>query len=200
MTTTTNNQLSSYENESEFLHCLQRGDQREFTKLYDRFSAAVFGLILKWVNDNGVAENLLQDVFVKAWRGRELYDPSKGRIFTWLYNITRHQCIDYLRSKAYKRSKISVLSDNLHLMLPGKNTDSVLTDAIGLRKLVRNLKQDEKKVVELMYFKGFTQKEIAEQMNIPLGTVKTKMSRAIKNLREFFLKDLEKGIGSVSLN
>jgi RNA polymerase sigma factor (sigma-70 family) len=200
MTTTTNNQLSSYEDESEILHCLQSGDQRDFTKLYDRFSAAVFGLILKWVNDYGTAENLLQDVFIKAWRSRELYDPSKGRIFTWLYNITRHLCIDYLRSKAYKKSKVSVLSDNLHLVLPGKNTDTVVTDTIGLRKLVRNLKQDEKKVVELMYFKGFTQKEIAELMNIPIGTVKTKMSKAIKNLRRFFLKDLENGIGSISLN
>ena len=200
MITTTNNQLSPCENESELLLCLQSDDQRDLKKFYDRFSAAVFGLILKWVNDYGAAENLLQDVFVKAWRSRGLYDASKGRIFTWLYNITRHMCIDYLRSKAYKKSKASVLSDNLQMLLPGRNTDTVLTDTIGLRKLVRNLKHDEKEVVELMYFKGFTQKEIADQMNIPIGTVKTRMSKAIRNLRQFFIKDLENRIESISLN
>ena len=200
MTTTYNDKTATGENEQEFLYCLQSNDERHFPKLYDRFSAAVFGLILKWVNDTGAAENLLQDVFVKAWRCRHLYDASKGRIFTWLYNITRNMCIDYMRSKAYKKTKASILSDNLPEMLHARNTESILPDTIGLRNLVKTLRSEEKEVVELMYFKGMTQKEIAELKDIPLGTVKTRISRAIKNLRYFFIKDWNQGVESILLN
>ena len=200
MTTTTNNQAIVYGNEQEFIYYLQGNNERHFSKLYDKFSAAVFGLILKWVNDTGAAENLLQDVFVKAWRCRHLYDASKGRIFTWLHNITKNICIDHLRSKAYKKSKASLLSDNLSEVAIAGNTESFLPDTIGLKNLVKTLRHEEKEVVELMYFKGLTQKEIAKLMDIPIGTVKTRMSRAIKKLRYFFIKDWNEVTESILMN
>lgn len=185
--------------ENEMLQCLQ-GCERNFSKLYDNYSAALFGLIISWIQDRETAQNLLQDVFVKAWRSRDLYDAAKGKIFTWLYNITRHICIDHLRSKAYKKSKACLLSDNVPVLLPGCNTNGHEPDTIGLRKLVGSLRKEEKEVIELMYFKGFTQKEIAIIMDTPLGTVKTRMSRAIKNLRNFFKKDWNEGMQTISLN
>ena len=197
---TTVDQNTTTENEQEYLKCLQSNDERRFSKLYDRYSAAVFGLILKWVNDTGVAENLLQDVFVKAWRCRGLYNPDKGRIFTWLHNIARNICIDHLRSKAYKKSKVSLLSDDMPEMLKARNAVNLMPDAIGLRNVVRTLRHEEKEVVEMMYFKGMTQKEIAAIMNIPLGTVKTRISRAIKNLRAFFIKDWNESTAAILLN
>jgi RNA polymerase sigma-70 factor (ECF subfamily) len=197
MTTIINQQTDN--RETEMKQCLLNNDQRLFSKLYDNYSAALFSLILKWIKDKETAENLLQDVFVKAWRNRELYDSSKGKIFTWLYNITRNICIDHLRSKAYKKSRVSVLSDNISALIPGNN-DSMTPDTIGLRKLVNTLRSEEKEVIELMYFKGFTQKEIATLMNTPLGTVKTRMSRAIKNLRYYFKKDWKEAIKTMSLN
>ena len=184
MTTNKTTSLSGYENESELLRCLQSGDQQDFTKLYDWFSGAIFGIILRWINDKGAAENLLQDVFVKAWKNKALYDASKGRIFTWLYNITRHQCIDYLRSKAYKQSRLAILDDIHQGLLPARNTDMILADAIGLRKLVHNLKEEYKVLVELSYFQGYTQDEIAKMLNMPLGTVKTRLRTALIQLRE----------------
>lgn len=184
----------------EILQCLQGNDERLFSKLYDYYSGALFGLIMKWIKDSEVAENLLQDVFLKAWRCREMYDASKGKIFTWLYNISRNICIDYLRSKAYKKSKASLFSDDITSLLPGINTGSVVPDTIGLRKLVDSLRKEEKEVIELMYFKGFTQREIAMLMNTPLGTVKTRMSRAIKNLRYYFNKDWNEAVKTISLN
>lgn len=185
--------------EIDLIHCLQNGDQRHFSTLYDYYSAALFGLILKWTRDAEVAENLLQDVFVKAWRSRELYDASKGKIFTWLYNIARHICIDYLRSKAYKKTKVSLLSDDISVLLPALG-NHMAPDTIGLRKLVNSLRQEEKEVIELMYFKGFTQSEIAVIMGTPLGTVKTRMSRAIRNLRYYFKKDWKNAARAISLN
>lgn len=182
------------------LQCLLSGEQRHFTKLYDAYSGALFNMVGKWIKDPGMAENLLQDVFVKAWRNRNQYDAAKGRIFTWLYNITRSTCIDYLRSKAHKQSKASILSDNLPLLLPETHTGGFLPDHIGLRKLVDSLRKEEKQVIELMYFKGYTQQQIAHIMNTPLGTVKTRMTRAIKNLRYYFKKDWQDAIERISFN
>jgi RNA polymerase sigma-70 factor (ECF subfamily) len=198
MATITNQQIDN--REAEMKECILSTDNRDFSRLYNNYSAALFGLILKWVKDAETAENLLQDVFVKAWRSRELYDSSKGKIFTWLYNITRNICIDHLRSKAYKKIRLSVLSDNISGLIPAVNTDSMAPDTIGLRKLVNTLRSEEKEVIELMYFKGFTQKEIARLMNTPLGTVKTRMSRAINNLRYYFKKDWKQAVKTMSLN
>lgn len=198
MTTQTNQQTDHRENEMK--ECLLGNSDRHFSKLYDNYSAALFSLILKWISDIEAAENLLQDVFIKAWRSRDLYDASKGKIFTWMYNITRNICIDHLRSKAYKKSKVSVLSDDISGLMPGFSNSSMSPDTIGLRKLVDSLRHEEKEVIELMYFKGFTQKEIAMLMNTPLGTVKTRMSRAIKNLRYYFKKDWKEAIRTMSLN
>ena len=174
--------------ENEFLQCLQSNDHRQFSIFYNAFSAALFGLIVRWIGDSIEAENLLQDVFVKAWRNRARYDPSKSRVFTWLYNIARNSCIDHLRSKTYKQqSKTAALNFNSQVLLPSVNM--ILPDTIGLRTLVDKLRQEEKKMIELKYFNGLTQEEIAEALNMPLGTVKTRINMAIKNLRIFFNKD-----------
>lgn len=186
--------------ENEMLFCLQSDEQRHFSKFYDRFSAALFGLILNWIKDAEVAENLLQDVFVKAWRSKELYDPSKGRLYTWLYNIARNTCIDFLYSKTFKKTRASLLSADVAMLAPALKNAGLTPDTIGLRKLVKTLRQEEREVIELMYFKGFTQTEIASTMNMPLGTVKTRMSRAIKNLRYFYKKDWKQALQNVSLN
>ncbi|HMG67226.1 MAG TPA: RNA polymerase sigma factor [Chitinophagaceae bacterium] len=185
--------------EEELIAALHSGNHQSFEKLYNRFSQVLFGTILTWVSDSHVAENLLQDAFVKAWANRETYDPAKGRLFTWLYNISRNVCIDYYRSRQYKKGKAAILSDDISLIMNTKLSVK-MPDAIGLRKLLDMLRNEERQVVELMYFKGFTQKEIAKLMNMPLGTVKTRMSMAIKNLRSFFMNDWSKAQEIIALN
>ncbi|MGC4037708.1 MAG: RNA polymerase sigma factor [Chitinophagaceae bacterium] len=198
--TLTTDQIIQSGAEEMMVHCLCSGNERLFAKLYDRYSAAIFGLIIKWINDSGTSENLLQEVFLKAWRNRHLYDAEKGRIFTWLHNITRNVCIDHMRSKAHKKSRVSVLHEDLSELLKTGSSERFLPDIIGLKRIIRTLKHEEKEVVELMYFKGLTQKEIAEIMNVPLGTVKTRVSRAIRNLRCFFANDWEHATRSILLN
>ena len=185
--------------EEELIVALHSGNHQSFERLYYRFAQVLYGTLMSWVNDSHDAENLLQDAFVKAWTNRATYDPSKGRLFTWLYNITRNVCIDYYRSRQYKKGKASVLSEDISLMLNGKLVNQ-MPDTIGVRKLLDMLRDEEKQVVELMYFEGFTQKEIAKLMDMPLGTVKTRMSMAIKNLRTFFMKDWIKGQQKLVLN
>jgi RNA polymerase sigma-70 factor, ECF subfamily len=186
--------------ETEMLFCLQSDDQRDFSRLYDRFSPVLFSIILKWIKDREQTENLLQDTFVKAWRNRNLYDAAKGRLFTWLYRISRNICIDHLRSTVNKKMILAFPEEEgaVAKMLPAK--ESLLTDTIGLRKLVNALRREEKEVVELMYFKGFTQRQIAETMNIPLGTVKTRMNKAIKELRYYYKNDWKTAMRIISLN
>ena len=200
MTTNQNQPALTPVAEDDLLSCLYSDDQRDFHKLYNWFAPALLGLILKWIKDKEVAENLLQDVFIKAWRCRELYDAGKGRLFTWLYRMARNICIDHLRSKRHKNNLALLPADHLAGIKNSFVEEGLLTDAIGLRKLVDALRQEEKIVVDLMYFKGFTQRQVAELMNIPLGTVKTRMNKAIKDLRYYFKTDWKDAMRIISLN
>jgi len=186
--------------EEELIAALHSDNHQAFEKLYNRFAQVLYGTLVNWVNDSHTAENLLQDTFVKAWTNRKTYDPDKGRLFTWLYNITRNVCIDYYRSRQYKKGKAALLSEDISLIINNRKQANQVPDTIGIRKLLGMLRNEEKQVVELMYFKGFTQKEIAKLMDMPLGTVKTRMSMAIKNLRSFFVNDWTDGQQKLALN
>jgi RNA polymerase sigma-70 factor (ECF subfamily) len=188
----------SNQREEELVQCLQSNDRHRFALVYDTYSAALLNLIIHWSKDLEAAENLLQDVFVKAWQNRDQYDSSKGRLFTWLYNIAKNCSIDYLRSKVCKQGKTSVLNINSPLLLPTANM--VLPDTIGLRNMINKLRQEEKKMIELKYFSGLTQQEIATALNIPIGTVKTRINSAIKKLRVIFISDNKRTLGYISLN
>lgn len=194
------NQNLAAENEQDLVAGLVASDQQSFRRLYDKFSSSLYGTIVSWIKDTEVAENLLQDVFIKAWKNRERYNESKGRLFTWLYKISRNICIDYYRSRRYKNSKADVITDDISNVLSDNSTFARSVDTIMLRKFVNGLRHEEKEVIDLMYFKGFTQCEIAELLSMPLGTVKTRANRAVKNLRRVFMNDGEKAMQLVSLN
>ena len=188
------------ENEQDLVAGLVKSDQQTFSRLYDKFSSSLFIMITSWVKDAEVAENLLQDVFLRAWKNRERYNESKGRLFTWLYRISRNICIDYYRSRRYKQRRALHITDDMPDILSDNHVFSRSIDSIELRKFVNNLRQEEKEVVDLMYFKGFTQCEIAELLSMPLGTVKTRANRAVKNLRRVFMNDWERAVRLISLN
>lgn len=201
MTTSLHQTLMQNSTDEELVCCLKSGDPRQFARVYDYFSAPVYGMLLKWIKDPSTAENFLQDVFVKAWRCRHLYSEEKGRLFTWLYRIARNSCIDYFRSKSCKRERLCLYNADAPEMLnKAAEGYAVLPDAIGLRKLVNNLRQEERELVDMMYFKGMTQRQIAEMTGLPIGTVKTRMSKAIKELRYYFKSDWKQAMKTISLN
>jgi RNA polymerase sigma factor (sigma-70 family) len=152
--------------------------------LYENYSPALFGTINKMIADEQISEDILQEAFVKIWNNFEQYDSSKGRLFTWMINITRNLTIDTLRSKSYKKQQ-KIFSED-YIVNANQDRLSTVTsfDTIGLRKEVQNLKPDQKIIIDLAYFNGFTQEEISKEMNIPLGTVKTRMRTAIIELRK----------------
>lgn len=170
--------------EEELIHLLKNKDQSAFAYLYDNYSGALFGVIYKIVEDRGLAEDVLQEAFIKIWKNFSNYDSMKGRLFTWMLNITRNLTIDTLRSKGYKKQSKIQNTDNAVGNISNNTNSNERFDALGIRKHLTLLKDDQKQVIDLAYFGGFTQDEISKQLAIPLGTVKTRMRTAIMELRK----------------
>jgi RNA polymerase sigma-70 factor, ECF subfamily len=171
-------------NEEELVLQLRARDHHAFSYLYDNYAAALNGIIIRMVDESQLAEDILQEAFIKIWNNFHQYDPSKGRLFTWMINITRNLTIDTLRSKGYKKqrqiSRDEISVSNYH----DKSDRADKFDTIGLQKQLSNLKPGQKILIDLAYYNGYTQEEIAKEMNIPLGTVKTRMRSAILELRK----------------
>ena len=171
-------------NEDELVLMLQQQDQQAFAYLYDNYAPALNGVIFRLVEDKALSEDILQEVFVKIWNNFSSYDRTKGRLFTWMMNLTRNLTIDTLRSKAYKKqAKISGDENTVH-NYQDTNSGAEKFDAMGIRKQLANLKADQRRVIDLAYFSGLTQDEIAKEIGIPLGTVKTRMRTALLELRK----------------
>jgi RNA polymerase sigma-70 factor (ECF subfamily) len=135
------------------------------------------------VNDAELANDVLQEVFVNIWRRIEQYDAGKGRLFTWMMNIARNASIDTLRSRGYQNSrKNQSIHDNVDT-IPATDVIQPGVDTIGLRKMLEKLKEEQRILIELAYFKGYTHEEIAGLEKIPLGTVKTRIRNALIQLR-----------------
>jgi RNA polymerase sigma-70 factor, ECF subfamily len=173
--------------EDNLVALLKNKDNRGYSILYDNYSAALYGVISKIVKNEEIAQDTLQDVFVKIWKNIDAYDRSKGTIFTWMLNLARNTSIDMFRSQSYNRSQQNQDIDNVVNIVDSQQFSSFDIDTIGLKKLVEKLKPDSKFIIDLLFFQGYTQAEVAEEFKIPLGTVKTRSKAAIKQLRELFL-------------
>jgi RNA polymerase sigma factor (sigma-70 family) len=168
--------------EPDLVFSLKQKQKDSFEYLYDNYSGALFSVINAIIADRDLASDVLQEVFVKIWKQIETYDSMKGRLFTWMMNIARNSSIDVLRSKNYQKTKQNhELTEAVYEEGGSTNTN---IDKIGLRKIVTELKSEYKVLVELSYFEGFTQEEIANMLNIPLGTVKTRLRAALIQLRK----------------
>lgn len=162
---------------------LKAGNQRSFERIYELYSESIYGVIYSITRDKNISEEILQDVFMRIWDNASSYDSSKGRFFTWALNIARNASIDKLRSKNFRNSKLNLASDNFVDIMESKSNVSGKIDAIGLQKYIDILEPICKKIIDLLFFKGFTQKETAEELNIPIGTVKTRNRLCIDKLR-----------------
>lgn len=169
--------------EEELIQLLKSGDESAFGYLYDHYSGALNGAIFKMINDKALAEDILQEAFVKIWNSFSTYDASKGRLFTWMLNITRNLTIDTIRSKSYKKQSKIQSSENAVAYASNNIDEKERFDAMGIRKQTVLLKEDQKQVIDLAYFEGMTQEEISQRLKIPLGTVKTRMRAAISVLK-----------------
>ena len=168
--------------EGELITLLKQRNEAAFSYLYDHYSGSLYAVILGIVADRELANDVLQDVFIKIWRQIDLYDNAKGRLFTWMLNVARNASIDVVRSKNFQQNRQNKeLTENIYDAGGSTQTN---TDKIGLRKIVHKLKEDYRVLVELSYFEGFTQDEISKMLKIPLGTVKTRLRTALIHLKQ----------------
>ena len=172
--------------EEDLVNALKRQDTIAIKALYDMYSGALLGVISRIVLQTEVAEDLLQETFVKIWNSGSSYDSSKGRLFTWMMNVARNLAIDKLRSKDFKNSNKNQDIENNVDFIDEQRKVNFNADTLGIKDLVTNLKPDFKDVLDMVYFKGYTHVEAAEELNLPLGTVKTRVRMAILALRKKF--------------
>ena len=179
--------MSTYEiSETEIVACLQRGENSGYELICDRYEGMLLGIISRIVEDHADAENLLQDCFVKVWRSINTYDSSKGRLATWLINIARNTAIDFTRSKFYSQKRKNQNIEYLVSSTFDVSDVPIMLETMGLRQVVEGLPPQYKQVIEWMYFDGYTQQEIADEYNIPLGTVKTRARVALQELWRYY--------------
>lgn len=177
--------LPSY-TEEQLIKLLRSGSRDGFNYLYKNYGNVLYGTILRIVNDEETAQDVLQEAFVKIWNNISQYDATKGRIYTWILNISRNTAIDKLRSKGeIMKAKIQSGDDIVNNIQNSRRTEQQ-TDTIGLRSMVAGLKPEYHTIVELAYYKGYTLDEISKTLNVPLGTVKTRMRSAMQQLRQKF--------------
>jgi len=161
-------------------------DREAFGQLYDRFSTLVFTLAMRMLKARSDAEDLLQEVFVQVWRQAQSYSAERGSPEAWIVNIARSRAIDKIRS-IRRRERSLVLTDDPSRAESSDNVESSAAESetrLAMNSALANLPEAQRKVLELAYFGGLTQTEIAERLAEPLGTVKTRMRSGIQRLRE----------------
>ncbi len=173
--------------EEELITALKNRENKGYEYLYNNYKGALYTVVSQFITDTETANDVLQDVFIAAWSNIDKYNKEKGRLFTWLHTLTRNTAINKLRSKEFKTTQknenIGDYVSNIEL----KDPLQLNINTIGLRKQVHLLREDYKAVLELSYFNGFTQEEIAKTLDIPLGTVKTRLRNALIELRKNFV-------------
>jgi RNA polymerase sigma factor (sigma-70 family) len=154
--------------------------------LYDMYSASLFGVISRIIPDTAIAEDVLQETFVKIWHSFSGYSNEKGRLFTWMVNIARNLAIDKVRSKDFKNQNKNQELENNVTFIDEQSSTVYKPELLGIRELVSTLKPEQKSILDLVYFKGYTHVEAAEELGVPLGTIKTRLRMAILQLRKHF--------------
>jgi RNA polymerase sigma-70 factor, ECF subfamily len=163
-----------------------RQDREAFSQLYDRCSSLVFSLAMRMLKGRSDAEDLLQEVFVQVWRQASNYSQERGSPEAWIINIARSRAIDKLRARR-RMEKSFVLTDDPARAESGENVESSAAESeakLTMNSALANLPAAQRRVLELAYFDGLTQTEIAARLAEPLGTVKTRMRAGIQRLKD----------------
>ncbi|MES2618190.1 MAG: sigma-70 family RNA polymerase sigma factor [Bacteroidota bacterium] len=174
--------------EEQLVFALKSKSTVAFEILYDRYSALIYGVILKIVNNVEFAEDATQEVFVKIYKNIENFDFQKARLSTWLISIARNTALDVIKSKNYQQSSKNQNVEDIVNIVDGQKQSQVAVDTIDVKKNISRISPELQVLVDLFYFKAYTQQDIADELGMPLGTVKTKMRKALEELRKYYLE------------
>ena len=172
--------------EKRLVTALKMQDQQALSTLYKMYSASLKGIILRVIIHEETAEDLLQELFVKIWNSIDKYDDSKGRLFTWMSRLAKNMAIDQVRRKSHVNSSKHVDIEEKVGDIDQKLSYKINTDIIGIRKLTTAMNPMQRLLLNMVYFEGYTHTEIAEELNLPLGTVKSRIRFALLELRKMF--------------
>ena len=177
--------------DSTLVMLVAEGEVAAFEALYDRHRAQAYGLAMRVTRRPGLAEEVTQDAFLNLWRKADQFDPARGSLGSWLLTFVRHRAIDALRSGARRERNVGLEGPAEHLEAPERTHEEVARreDSRTAHGLVEALPEDQREVIELAYFGGLTQGEIADRVGIPLGTVKGRSRLALEKLRRSVTTD-----------
>lgn len=173
------------QNDNTLIQQLKNKDERALSLLYDKYSGAIYSVILKMIRDEGKAQNLLQDTFMTVWDKAENYDAEKGRFYTWVYRIAKNKTLNMLR-----KSDPLIQTDDFSVYNNKEDAISIEPKYLELNGAVTTLEAHHKEAIELVYFKGLTHREAHQEMNVPLGTFKSYVRQALKQLKITYAKTL----------
>ncbi len=172
-------------NTEQLIQAIRGGDQQAFATLYDNYSASLYGVVCQIVKSDAIAEDVMQDAFVNIWKKFQTFDPTKGSIFTWMLNISRNKAIDSLR-KSKRMGEVEIQDDVSNVGIKDNRSTRLNENTIGVRKMIQKLQPEQQVILDYIYFQGYTQQEVSDELEIPLGTVKSRVRIAMRELRKVF--------------
>jgi RNA polymerase sigma factor (sigma-70 family) len=173
--------------ESALVASLVAREPKALEILYSSYSASLLGIVSKVVRQEELAQDVLQESFIKIWNSIHQFDASKGRLFTWMARLARNTAIDHLRSRGELNSMRNDDLSELTVEINERYQILYNPEFIGLKQLIEVLTPEQKLILDMVYFQGYTQLEVSAALNIPVGTVKTRIRTSIKVLRAFFI-------------
>ncbi|MFT7050600.1 MAG: RNA polymerase sigma factor (sigma-70 family) [Psychroserpens sp.] len=169
--------------EQQIVELLANGDKKALNLLYENYSDSLYGVILKVTINEELAQDALQETFIKVWKNAKKYDSKKAKLFTWLYRIAKNTAIDKLRSFNNRFEKeVQINKSNVYI-LPTANLNQ---DVIDLKEHVARLDMKYQIVLKALFFEGMTQQEASDELDIPLGTIKSRLKIGLRELKKVY--------------
>ncbi|RIA08821.1 RNA polymerase sigma-70 factor (ECF subfamily) [Flavobacteriaceae bacterium MAR_2010_72] len=169
--------------EQNIVRLLEKADKRALNLLYENYADSLYGVILQVTKNEELAQDALQETFVKVWKNSKKYDSKKAKLFTWLYRIAKNTAIDKLRSFNNRFEKeVQIEKSNVYI-LPTSNLNQ---DVLDLRDHVGRLDDKYQIVLKALFFEGMTQQEASEELDIPLGTIKSRLKIGLRELKKVY--------------
>src|SRR6056297_1423344 len=169
--------------EKHIVELLQERNDKAISLLYDNYGDTLLGVAKKVVRSDDLAQDVLQESFVKIWKKSDSYDPTKAKLFTWLFRITRNTAIDKLRSVNTKSDK-EIQIDVSDVYNVGVN--SINPEFLDIRENLAKIESKYQIVLDALFFQGMTQQEASDELDIPLGTIKSRLKIGLRELKKIY--------------
>jgi RNA polymerase sigma-70 factor (ECF subfamily) len=182
--------IARNEDDLELIAGVKNRDQSALSRLYDRYATILYSMLLRMVRSPAEAQDLLQEVFVQIWNKAGMFDRNKGSVYTWIVTMSRRKAIDYLRSQRGSEHHVGLDDTAALTIIDEAYSANPLNSTIGseyehlMRESLERLASHQRLVLEMSFYEGFTQEQIAARLKIPLGTVKTRMRQGLLKLRQ----------------